>query len=329
MRLLLTGATGFLGRHIVAGAGGHAVLRATRASTAADAGEIALGASPWTRADFRRALDAARPDVVLHCAGTTHNPDARVCFDTNTVLAAELLGAVAERAAPPRVMLIGSAAEYGYVAGDAQPVAETHPCAPRTDYAVAKHAQTLLGVAAVQRGLPVLVARLFNPVGVGMPSGLALPSFARQIAGPGARPVLRVGDLSAERDFLDVEEAARLLLGLAALPIWPWPVINVCSGRAYRLGTLLDQLVQASGAACRIETDPALLRSGDMPVLTGDTGRLQAVGLAPAAPDFARLLPRLLTEAQAPQAVSMEGARVASDLFVPPPFGAGQGDARR
>jgi GDP-4-dehydro-6-deoxy-D-mannose reductase len=219
-------------------------------------------------------------------------------MDTNAVLAGELLIAVAALPAPPRVILVGSAAEYGVVPADAQPVVETHPCAPRTDYAIAKYAQSLLGFAAAMRGQQVLIARLFNPVGVGMPSELALPSFARRIVRAGSGSVMHVGDLSAERDFLDVGEAVRLLLGLAAMQCWQWPVVNVCSGRAYRLGDLLDGLIAASGAQVRVEVDPTLMRPGDMPVLTGSTERLRSVGLVPLAPDFSVLLPRLLAEAK-------------------------------
>jgi nucleoside-diphosphate-sugar epimerase len=299
MRLLLTGATGFLGRHVVAAATDWTVTRVTRALTASSPDEVALGPSAWTRRHFAAALDTARPDVVLHCAGAASSRDVRACMDTNAILAAELLGAAAALREPPRVILVGSAAEYGIVPADAQPVAETHPCAPRTDYAVAKCAQSLLGFAAAMRGQQVLVARLFNPVGVGMPSGLALPSFARRIvaAGPGA--VMLVGDLSAERDFLDVEEAARLLLALAAMSHWPWRVVNICSGRTYRLGDLLEGLITASGVRVRIESDSSLMRPGDMPRLTGSTERLRSVGLAPQHPNFATLLPRLLAEARA------------------------------
>jgi nucleoside-diphosphate-sugar epimerase len=298
MRLLLTGATGFIGRQVVGAATNWTVTRVTRAQEAFSPDELALGPGPWTRADFASALATARPDVVLHCAGALHSMDARTCIDTNAVLAAELLGAVADLPEPRRVILIGSAAEYGIVPADAQPVVETHPCAPRTNYAVAKCAQSLLGFAAAMRGQQVLVARLFNPVGVGMPSELALPSFARQIVRSGPRPVVRVGDLAAQRDFLDVDEAARLLLALAAMPRWPWPVVNVCSGSAYRLGDLLDGLIATSGLPVRVEVDPALIRPGDMPILTGNTERLASVGLTPQTPDFLALLPRLLTEAR-------------------------------
>jgi nucleoside-diphosphate-sugar epimerase len=298
MRLLLTGATGFLGRHIIAAATDWQVIRVTRAVEATSSGELALGPAPWTQADFARALAEVRPDVVLHCAGAAYSPNSRSCFDTNAVLAAELLSAAEASSHPLRVMLVGSAAEYGVVPPDAQPVVETFHCAPRTDYGVAKYAQTLLGFAATMRGLPVLVARLFNPVGIGMPRQLALPSFARRIATSESGCILRVGDLSAARDFLDANEAARLLLGLAAMSDWPWPVVNVCSGRAYQLGDLLDRLIAVSGIEVRAKTDPALTRPGDMPILTGSTERLGSVGLAPTAPDFSVLLPRLLAEAR-------------------------------
>jgi nucleoside-diphosphate-sugar epimerase len=86
MRLLLTGATGFLGQHVAAAAVGHTIIRVTRASNAAGPGELALGPAPWTRADFEAALASARPDVVLHCAGASHSSDTRACFDANAVL---------------------------------------------------------------------------------------------------------------------------------------------------------------------------------------------------------------------------------------------------
>lgn len=299
MRLLLTGATGFLGRHVAHAAAGWPVWRATRASLATAPDEIALGAAAWTQASFAHALEIARPDVVLHCAGALPGATPAECFAGNAVLAAELLAAVSDVRERPRVMLVGSAAEYGFVREESQPVAETHPCAPRHVYAVSKHAQTLLGLAAEG---PVLVVRLFNAVGVGMPPRLALPSFARRIVAAGQGGVVRVGDLSARRDFIDVAEAARLLLGVAGLPEWPFRVVNLCSGQAYAIGDLLAMLIAASGAAVTVQTDPLLARAGDMACLVGSTQRLERAGLPPRAPDFAAILPRMLAEARAGQA---------------------------
>jgi nucleoside-diphosphate-sugar epimerase len=270
----------------------------TRAHVPASQDEIAFGPPPWTMTEFSRALAICAPSVVLHCAGDIRDSNARDCFEANTVLAAELLKAVAATPHPPRVILIGSAAEYGFVPEHAQPVKETWPCLPNTNYGVAKHAQTLLALSARRRGLPVLVARLFNPVGVGMPAHLALPSFAQQIVRLGSRSTLRVGNLSTRRDFIDVEEAARLLVELAILPNWPWPLVNLCSGRAFRIGELLEGLVAAAGATITTEASPLLTRPDDMPVLVGDTTRLNSVNLFPAAPNFSVLFPRLLLDPQ-------------------------------
>ena len=144
----------------------------------------------------------------------------------------------------------------------------------------------------------MLVTRLFNPVGVGMPAHLALPSFAEQIVRLGSRSTLRVGNLSTSRDFIDVEEAARLLVELAVLPNWPWPLVNLCSGQAFRMGELLEGLIAASGATIAIEASLSLKRPDEMRVLVGDTTRLKSVDLSPAPPDFSVLLPRLLSDPQ-------------------------------
>jgi GDP-4-dehydro-6-deoxy-D-mannose reductase len=269
-----------------------------RAPISASANDIAFGATPWNAKEFSRAFARCEPDVVLHCAGDTRNSNVRACFEANAALAGELLNAIAATSRPPRVILIGSAAEYGFVPERSQPVKETWPCNPNTAYGVAKHAQTLLALSAGRQGLPVLVARLFNPVGVGMPSHLALPSFVRQIARRGSGPTVQVGDLSARRDFIDVEEAARLLLELAALSNWAWPLVNLCSGHAYRIGALLDGLIVASGLRVSVETRAELMRPDDMPILVGDTARLRSVNLFPAAPDFSKLLPRLLEDSR-------------------------------
>lgn len=314
MRILLTGSSGFLGRHILGSpaAAGISFTCATRAESSQPDRDIVLGPGPWGRTEFAHALAVSRPDVVIHCAGAIHG-EARLLFEANAVSAAGLLAALSGMASPPRTILIGSAAEYGYVSGDAMPVREDYPCQPRSDYGISKYAQTLLGQAAAERGLPVMVARLFNPVGSGMPPNLALPSFAKRIVNAAAHGgIISVGDIDTHRDFIDVAEAARILLGLAHIPEWSWPVINLCSGRAFRLASLLDVLIAASGQQVQVRVDPTLVRFGDMPLLAGNTERLVALGLAPGLPNFEKLLPQLLTEAQT-QSAQIPATMIESD----------------
>lgn len=299
MRVLLTGASGFLGRHILASpAPDVQFVCATRTTIAESEHHLALGPGPWGQREFEQALSVSRADVVIHCAGVAYANDACQFIEANTLLAAGLLTALSGMSKPPRAIFVGSAAEYGFIDAGAMPVREDHPCRPRTDYGISKYAQTLLAVAAAERGLPTLTARLFNAVGPGMPTGLALPSFARRIAAAGGSDdVINVGQVDVCRDFIDVTDVARILLALSRLPVWPWPVVNLCTGQALSLRHLLEAMISASGRTLRIESHPTLIRPYEMPLVVGNTERLAALNLRPPVPDFDRLLPLLLREA--------------------------------
>lgn len=291
----VTGATGFIGRHLVA-----RLRQAGWRVTAARRGPgneegVDLGPSPWTAERLAAALEAAGSEVVFHLAGLTRAGSAAELYEANTVLAATVLEAAARQARVPPVVLAGSAAEYGPVSAEAVPVAETQTCRPATDYAVSKHAQTLMGLARAAAGQPVLIARIWNPVGAGMPGHLALANFAAQIAAlPAEGGALRVGNLDLARDFIDVREVVRLLAALADQPAALGGVVNLCSGRAYVLRDLVAEMIRLSGRRVELEPDPARMRAGEAPVLCGDTARLMALGLPPAAPDFDAILPELL-----------------------------------
>lgn len=300
MRILLTGSGGFLGGHLLRSDAGQDMkfIRALREDGADADDTVRMGPAPWGKKQFAHALDVSRADVVIHCAGATRAETSQGFFEANLFPTLGLLEAMADRPVSPRVMLIGSAAEYGIVPPARQPVTEDHPCNPQTMYGIAKHAQTMAALAAAERGLPILVARLFNPLGPGMPSHLAVPSFARRIvAAMEGDKVLRVGDLSVERDFIDVNEAARILLELVRMPDWPWPLVNLCSGFSYKLSDMLSTMMQCSGIPFRITVDPALLRRGDMPLLVGSTDRLTSVELRPAQPQIQSITSGILAEA--------------------------------
>ncbi|MDA8248270.1 MAG: NAD-dependent epimerase/dehydratase family protein [Rhodospirillales bacterium] len=294
-RALVTGANGFLGRRVVARleTEGWTVTRAVRAApTPVPPGTIVLGPGPWTTDALAAALASTAPDVVFHLAGSAWATSVAALYETNLLLAARLLDVAVARTPSPAVVLIGSAAEYGFVPEDRQPVTEDQPCVPLTHHGVAKCAQTQLGMAWARAGLKVLVARLFNPVGSGMPPRLALASFAAQIRAAG--PKLEVGDLDVARDFIDVNDAALLVVALAANPANFGQVINICSGAPVRLRPLVEEMIRLAGRPMAITVVPARQRLGEMRVLRGDTTRLRAAGLTVRPPNFSVLLPDLL-----------------------------------
>jgi GDP-4-dehydro-6-deoxy-D-mannose reductase len=236
----------------------------------------------------------ARADRIFHCAGITNAPDVETLYRVNTVFAANLLMAAGRIKPRPRVMLAGSAAEYGPNTVDA-PIPETHPCRPTTGYGISKLAQTLHGLAASEAGTPVVVARLFNVLGPGMPEHLALGNFARQIARmKGAGGVLRTGDLESIRDFVCVEDVARALPRLIESPQATGRVVNLCSGIPMRLRSLTESLVKASGAAIQIEMDPNRRRSSQPSSIVGDPTLSRELGIDLPAPDFEPLLAAML-----------------------------------
>ena len=287
MRALVTGASGFVGRHLAA-------------YLEHQGWDVAVAAHlSATETTLEQVVRDAAADSVFHLAGLTTASHAADLYAANVVLTARLLYAIERLSSPPTIVLIGSAAEYGRVTPSDLPVREDQACRPVTDYAISKYAQTLMGLARAQSGMPVVIARLWNPVGPGMPRRLALASFAHQIAAfPRPGGTLHVGNLDVERDFLDVREAARLIAGLARNPDAIGTLVNVCSGRPYRLRPLVEAMAAKAERTVEIVVEPHRLRPGEPPVLFGDTSRLAALGLHPAQPDFDGLLDELIADAQ-------------------------------
>ncbi len=229
----------------------------------------------------------AAPDVVIHLAALSHVGESWTrmpeYFQVN-VLGTENLLDAADAAGSRRVLLASSAEVYGVVPEERQPIREEEPLSPRTPYALTKAAAERFALA---RGAVVL--RAFNLVGPGQAASFALPAFANQLAdisrgsrGPhgDAEPVLRVGNLSARRDFVHVDEGAAAFRLLAEKGE-PGEVYNVASGQAVSIGEALDRLMAVSGVEARVEADPERMRPLDIPLLMGDASRLRALGWQP------------------------------------------------
>ncbi len=213
---MVTGATGFLGRHVLSALG-----------TRVDARVVALGRrrhEPWDSGEFvtadlddlpalTRAVAAIQPDCVIHAAGRTPPGTAESFYRSNTLATLHLLDALKTLARPVRVVLAGSAAELGPVPVEDLPVGEDQECHPHEAYGLSKWLATCAGLAA-RPPVEVMVGRIFNPIGPGLSTSQAFGRFAAELADP-STSALVVGDLEARRDFVDIRDVAQALVALA------------------------------------------------------------------------------------------------------------------
>ena len=236
------------------------------------------------------AVREARPDAVVHLAAVAAPTEARRdpdrAWQVNLGGTLALARAVLSEAPEATLLFAGTADAYGATFRPGLPLDESAPLAPQNTYSATKAAADLALGAMVSEGLRVVRARPFNHTGPGQSEAFVVPAFARQVARIGAglqAPVMTVGALDPERDFLDVRDvcAAYALCVGAELP--PGTVLNLASGVARRIGTILDDLLALAGVTAEVRTDAARLRPGDTPRALGDAGAaLRLLGWAPA-----------------------------------------------
>lgn len=249
MRILVLGATGFLGRHATGqlrALPGARVLCAGR-SPAAD---LPLDLATADAGRLAAVLRTAAPDAVVNCAGAVGGSAVELTA-ANALGPAVLCAALREAVPRARLVHLGSAAEYGPADGQ-RPAAESGPARPLGLYGASKLAGTL---AVTGSGLDAVVLRVFNPVGPGQPLASLPGRLAAELrrAAPDGR--IRTGDLSAHRDFVDARDVARAVARAVTASGPLPPVLNVGSGTAHRVRDVAEGLARAAGFRGTLDED--------------------------------------------------------------------------
>lgn len=275
MRVLVTGAGGFVGHYLVAHlqACGDEVLATDATSDRA---------TPLDVSDpecCRAHISSFHPQVVYHLAGISFVPDAERDFgrtlQVNVAGVQHLLAACAAEQRPMTFVLVSSAEVYGRSAALTLPLTEETPLAPANNYGLSKQFAEMVATRFQSDTLRIVVMRPFNHIGPGQRADFVASTFAQQlalIAKGRSEPVLRVGNLDARRDFSDVRDVVRAYRLAAERGNG---VYNLGAGRAVAVHELLDTLVAIAQCDVRIEPDPARMRPSETPELYASIARAQ------------------------------------------------------
>lgn len=233
-----------------------------------------------------------RPDFVYHLAAQSSAKISwekpQLTMEVNVIGAINILEAIREHCPKTRLLLIGSGEEYGKVMPNEIPIKEDTLVRPANIYAVSKLTQNLLGKLYVEAyGLNIVFVRAFNHIGPGQNETFVASDFCKQVAKieKGLQnPVIKVGNLSATRDFTDVRDIAkcyRLLMKMGK----NGETYNVGGGTICQIGILLEKILLLSKCEITVEVDKDKLRPIDTPKISADITKLQKdTGFKPTIP---------------------------------------------
>lgn len=236
---------------------------------------------------IEKVLSEIQPGIIFHFASyvsvfsSFKNP--LPTFQTNIIGTANLLEGVKKIVPKAKVLIPGSAEEYGKVSEDKMPIKEDYPLNPVNPYAISKKVQEEIGLYYFKTfGLNIYFTRTFHYTGPRQPLGFVCSDFAKQVvdAENGKIKSIKVGNLEVKRDFTDIRDVVNAY----------WRVINkgktgevynVCSGKSIKIQEILEKLIKFSGKDVSVKIDKNKLRPSDIPDFVGDNQKLRSIGWAP------------------------------------------------
>ena len=289
-KALITGITGFVGSHLaeLLLSKGFEVYGIKRWRSKTENIEHIMDQLNLKEADMRdghsiyNVIEDVKPELIFHLAAQSFVPTSWQApadtMVTNAVGTLNLLEAVRKLDIDPVIQIAGSSEEYGLVLPDEVPIKETNPLRPLSPYGVSKVAADRLGYQYHRSyGMKIVITRSFNHTGPRRGEVFVTSNFAKQIAEieKGARePLIRVGNLEAQRDFSDVRDVVRAYF-LSTQKCDYGESYNICSGKAWVIKDLLDKLLEISEVKdIKLEQDQTRMRPSDVQILRGDCSKI-------------------------------------------------------
>lgn len=222
-----------------------------------------------------------KPKYIFHLAGTVSNKDFAKLLLLNVFDTFVLLSAVkAIKNYSPRIIIPSSAAEYGKVPSREMPIRESHELNPESLYGFSKMLQTRLSLLFAKQGFDILIARIFNISGSGIPVDFSLGKFAHElvlIKKKKKRPILHTKNLKTKRDFLDIHDVCKCIVAIG-IHGKKEETYNICRGRSFKIGYLLNMLLKISGLKnIKIVSHEKYNKKGDLTDSFGSTKKINKI----------------------------------------------------
>lgn len=288
MKVLVTGATGFAGSHLmeyIKNQQREAVVGTRRRRSDLSNIEGYFNLFDCELTDYlsvRNLIQRLQPDRIFHLAAQSYVPQSwdspYQTFEANLTATLNILEVIRKVNPQIRLLVTGSSEEYGLVYPEECPINELNPLRPMSPYAVSKVAVDMLCQQYVRsHNLHVVITRAFNHSGPRRGKEFATSSFAKQIAEIelGIRePFIQVGNIDAERDWTDVRDTVRGYWQ-ALEDCTPGEPYNICRGKAWSVKEMLDMLLHHSTPKVKLFVDPDRLRPSDVPLLLGTRAKME------------------------------------------------------
>ncbi len=295
-RILITGGTGFAGSHLIEALlnEGYEDIYATSYGQVPSELKHLLPEHHFHQIDLTDAtattalIKEIQPDHIYHLASFAFVGEsfarAGEVFQNNVTLQINLLDAVREHCPGARVLIVGSAEEYGISESPNElPINEEHPLRPVNPYAVSKVTQDLLGYSFGKSfNLQILRVRPFNHIGERQTTDFVVPAFISQVVAieNGKQDVLRVGNLNSVRDFTDVKDMVRAYITVMEKGL-PLEVYNIGSGQGISMAELLEKIKALAKTEIIVEEDQSRMRPADIPEMVADPSKIKQLGWQP------------------------------------------------
>jgi nucleoside-diphosphate-sugar epimerase len=281
LKILITGANGFTGRHFA------------KAARAAGHDVVPLIANLRDKDALAHEVQSVAPETVVHLAAISFVgfADAGAFYQTNVIGTLNLLEALTGLKQSPRSVLLSSSANvYGNCL--ASPITEVQPPAPVNHYAMSKLAMEYLSRSYAGK-LPLFFTRPFNYTGPGQSLSFIIPKLVTHFSE--RRATVEIGNIDVEREFNDVRFLCEAYLRLVG-NVSPGDVVNVCSGEPITLRAVLDLLTKITGHEIEVRINPEFIRVNEIHRLCGDPSKLISVAGHIPTPSLSDTLTWMLSE---------------------------------